>query len=211
MAGAGMAVLLAGCGGGNGGSARIGGTVSGLAANENLVLTNNGGDKLTVSSNGSFTFAGSIGSQGAYNVQVATPPATQTCSVSYGSGIVDFSADAITNVAVVCSDNAPVGATVSGLASGDSVTLSLTRANDASTLLTTVVTNNSTSGYTSSTVYRFTDSSGATVTLPLNTQYTVAIAKQPTSPKQVCAVDSSTPASGGVVGSSAITVKFNCQ
>ncbi len=212
MAGAGLAMLLAGCGGGNGGSAKIGGTVSGLATNESLVLTNNGGDNTTVSADGSFTFAKSIGSQGAYSVQVLTQPATQTCSVSYGSGVVDYSADAVTKIAVVCSDNAPVGATISGLASGATAVLSLVRGGDSSTLLKTTVTNTSTSGYSASTIYRFTDASGATVTLPLNTLYTVAMPQQPAG--QTCAADTSagaTPYTGGVVNSNAITVNFICH
>ena len=207
MAGAGLAMLLAGCGGGSGGSAKIGGTVTGLAANESLVLTNNGGDNMTVSANGSFTFAKSIGSQGAYSVQVLTQPATQTCSVSYGSGVVDYSADAVTKIAVICSDNAPISATVSGLASNDSVGISLTLANDPgpTNLYKATATAN---GAVSS----FVNASGTTISaLPLGTLYTVAIFAQPTNPAQVCVVDKSTPASGGVVNSNAITVKFDCQ
>jgi hypothetical protein len=207
MAGAGLAMLLAGCGGGGSGSATIGGSVTGLAANESVVLTNNGGDSVTVSSNTSFTFPHSVGSQGAYSVQVATQPANQTCSVSLGSGVVNFSGDNISDVVVACTNNAPISASIAGLAANDSVTVSLTLANDPSP------TNLYTSTLTASgTVTSFVNGAGTTVTaLPLGTLYTVAISAQPTTPKQVCAVDPATPPSGGVVSSNAIAVDFTCQ
>jgi hypothetical protein len=61
----------------------VGGTVSGLAASESVVLQNNGGDNLTVNSNGSFTFSTSVAQGATYNVTVLTQPATQTCTVTY--------------------------------------------------------------------------------------------------------------------------------
>jgi hypothetical protein len=207
MAGAGLALVLAGCGGGGSGSATIGGSVSGLAANESLVLTNNGGDSITVSSNTSFKFAHSIGSQGAYNVQVATQPANQTCSVSQGSGVVNYSGDNISDVAVVCTNNAPISATISGLAANDSVTVSVTLANSPSTsnFYTTTTTTNGK-------IASFTNQLGTTITaLPLGTLYTVAISQRPVNPLQTCTVDPSTPPSGGVVSSNAINVNFTCQ
>src|SRR6185437_1722522 len=81
IAGAGLAALLAGCGGGGSGDATISGTVTGMAANTSVVLTLNGGNNLTVSSNGSFSFGQTVARQLSYNVQVATQPADQTCSV----------------------------------------------------------------------------------------------------------------------------------
>jgi len=197
---------LAGCGGGNVGDATISGTVTGLAAGTSMVLTNNGGNNLTVTANGSFTFAQSVAAQGSYNVQVATEPANQSCAVTFGSGVVDFSGDSIHNVAVACTANAAVSAEVSGLNStsgGNSIVFSLTLQNDPGTVYKSTATANGTVG--------FADSTGATITLPLGTLYTVAVAQQPTSPVQVCTVDSSTPASGGVVNSNAITVDFTCH
>ncbi len=98
-------LLVAACGGGGSSTPiityTIGGTVTGLSGS-GLVLQNNGGSSLAVSSSGAFTFAGRLGSGAAYAVTVATQPSfpTQTCVVTGGSGTVG-SAD-ITNVAVQC-------------------------------------------------------------------------------------------------------------
>jgi hypothetical protein len=79
----------------------IGGTVSGLSGT-GLVLQDNGGNNLSVSANGSFTFTTAIASGGAYIVTVLTQPSspTQTCVVTSGSGAVT-SAN-ITSVQVNC-------------------------------------------------------------------------------------------------------------
>lgn len=80
-----LSILLAACAGlpkgsgtgtgtGTGGPFTIGGTVSGLAAGESVVLQDNGKDNLTVSANGPFTFATSIASSGTYAVTVFTQP-----------------------------------------------------------------------------------------------------------------------------------------
>ena len=93
----------------------VGGTVSGLSGS--VVLQDNGGDNLTVSANGSFTFATNLASGAAYAVTVKTNPTGQTCTVTNGTGTI-ASAN-ITNVTVTCTTNAPstysVGGTVSGL------------------------------------------------------------------------------------------------
>jgi len=76
----------------------IGGAVSGL--NGTVVLQNNSGNNLSVSTNGSFTFSSLQQSASPYNVTVLTQPANQTCTLSGGTGNV-ASAN-VTNVAVVC-------------------------------------------------------------------------------------------------------------
>ena len=87
--------------------------MSGLSGT--VVLQDNGGDDLSVSANGSFTFATALVSGAAYAVTVKTNPSGQSCTVSSGSGTVG-SAN-VTNVAVSCSNAASytVGGTVSGL------------------------------------------------------------------------------------------------
>ena len=55
-----------------GGSYSVGGTVSGLSGT--VVLQDNGGDNLSVSANGSFTFATSLAGGAAYNVTVQDQP-----------------------------------------------------------------------------------------------------------------------------------------
>jgi hypothetical protein len=89
----------------------IGGTVSGLTGT-GLVLQDNGGNNLSVSTSGVFTFSNSVASGGAYSVSVLTQPTGQSCTVTNGSG--SASAD-VTNVQVACSNVYTVGGTVSGL------------------------------------------------------------------------------------------------
>lgn len=100
----------------------LGGTVSGLASGGQLTLDDNGGDALTVTANGSFTFATPIAWGGSYSVTVATQPTGQVCTVSNGSG-ANVSTN-ISGVVVTCSSATfAVGGTLSGLASGAQVTL----------------------------------------------------------------------------------------
>ena len=78
--------------------------MSGLSGT--VVLQDNGGDNLSVTANGSFTFATSLASGAAYSVTVKTNPSGQTCTVSSGSGTVG-SAN-VTSVAVSCANAAIV-------------------------------------------------------------------------------------------------------
>ena len=79
----------------------VGGTVSGLSGT--VVLQDNGGDNLSLSANGTFTFATALATGAAYNVTVLTNPTGQTCTVTNGSGTV--AAANITNVAVTCTNS----------------------------------------------------------------------------------------------------------
>lgn len=83
----------------------VGGTVLGLASGKTLVLTNQGGDALTVSRSGVFTFATRLPKAAPYAVGVATPPAGQSCTVTRGSGTVG-AAD-VSDVAIHCTDEVP--------------------------------------------------------------------------------------------------------
>ena len=90
-------------GSGSGGSTTsysVGGTVSGLSGT--LVLQDNGGDNLSVTANGPFTFATKLPSGTPYNVTVQTAPASQNCTISNGSGTVGTAN--VTNVAVSCAN-----------------------------------------------------------------------------------------------------------
>ena len=88
--------LLVACGRSSG-SHTIGGTVSGLSLAASLTLVNNGGDAIVVNTNGTFTFPSAV--SGSYAVAVSAAPATQTCSVSGGSGNATTN---ITNIQVNC-------------------------------------------------------------------------------------------------------------
>jgi hypothetical protein len=78
----------------------VGGTVSGLSGT--MVLQNNGGNSQTIRSNGSFTFSTPIAKGSTYSVTVSTQPATQTCTVSNGSGTVGGTN--VTNVNITCTN-----------------------------------------------------------------------------------------------------------
>jgi exo-beta-1,3-glucanase (GH17 family) len=75
----------------------VGGNVAGL--NGTLALWNNGGDKVTITANGSFTFPLQIPNDSNYVVLVASQPAGQTCTVTGGSGVASGN---VKNVAVNC-------------------------------------------------------------------------------------------------------------
>jgi large repetitive protein len=165
----------------------ISGTISGLDGT--VVLQNNGTNDLSVTSNGTFSFTTTVASGDPYAVTVLTNPTTpwQTCVVTSDTGTVT---DAnITDVVVTCSTNPyTIGGTVTGLASGDSVTL---RQNGGDDL--TVSANN---GFTFTTPVL----SGAT--------YSVTVATNPSSPvSQSCAV---TNASGTVAGANITNVVVTC-
>lgn len=118
-------LLLAGCGATI--SEPIGGTVAGLSGGTTVVLTDNGADALSVTTNGNFTFATEIGAGGAYNVAVQSNPTGETCLVAGGTGTVSSTTGPVTTVTVNCTANLTnynfVSGTVSGLATGTSVTL----------------------------------------------------------------------------------------
>src|ERR1700675_1179255 len=100
-----------GSGTGSGGPFTIGVTVSGIAGS-GLVLQDNATDKLTVTANGTFTFASTVATGGLYAVTVQTQPSnpTQTCVVSAGGG----TATANVTVTISCTTN-PVTATIGGM------------------------------------------------------------------------------------------------
>ena len=82
----------------NASSFTVGGSVSGLSGT--VVLQDNGGDDLSVTASGPFTFATKVATGAAYSVTVKTNPSGQTCTVASGSGTMG-SAN-VTSVAVTC-------------------------------------------------------------------------------------------------------------
>lgn len=76
----------------------IGGNLTHLIGS--ITLQNNGGDNLTLSSSGPFTFSTSVPYGSSYNVTILNQPAGQICMVFNGSG-TDVVAN-VTNVDVVC-------------------------------------------------------------------------------------------------------------
>jgi len=101
----------------------ISAAVSGLVGS-GLVLQNNLTDDLAISENGTYTFTQPIASGSDYSVSVLTQPSnpTQTCLVTSSMGTVVQ--DNVT-VTVICTTNTfNLSVTVSGLASGNSITFS---------------------------------------------------------------------------------------
>lgn len=103
-----LAFFSSGCGSSSGdGSSNSGSsysvvvTVMGLVGN-GLTLQNNGGDDLSVDSDGVYSFAADISDGGSYDVTVATLPyfPDQFCNVYYHSGTID-GAD-VTGIEIQC-------------------------------------------------------------------------------------------------------------
>jgi 6-phosphogluconolactonase (cycloisomerase 2 family) len=93
---------------------RITPTVVGLSGT-GLVLQNNGGDDLSVSANGSISFATKLKANTSYSVTVLKQPSTptQVCSVSGGTGTV-LNGD-ITSITINCTTSYTLGGSITGL------------------------------------------------------------------------------------------------
>src|SRR6185503_6823318 len=76
----------------------IGGEIAGFSGT-GLVLQNNGGNNLTITANGTFTFSTPLASGNTYTVTVLTEPAFQTCTVTNGTGTATAK---VVNVSVIC-------------------------------------------------------------------------------------------------------------
>ena len=77
----------------------VGGTLTGLPAGDTVTLQDNGGDNLTLSNNGTFTFPTALPNGQSYSVTVSDNERTwTTCTVTNGSGTI--SGANVTNVAV---------------------------------------------------------------------------------------------------------------
>lgn len=158
----------------------IGGSVSGLATGNSIVLRDNNTDDKTITANGTFTFTTPIASGTAYTVTVVanpTAPVSQQCTVTGGSSIVG--AGNVTGVAITCTTNSfTVGGTVIGMSTGPIVLRNnggndLSRSADGTFTFTTPV------------------ASGQ--------PYDVTIATQP--PGQICVVANGS----GTIGNAAVT------
>ena len=181
-------------------TATIGGTVSGLQGSSNsVVLQNNGGDSLTITANGSFTFKTPVtGPTDAYNVTVLTQPANplQICTVANGQGTATAN---VTNVAVTCVLAYTIGGNVTGVVgSGLKLEDTVTQGTSGTPpLFTDQLTISNTNG-----------NSAFTFTLPVPTgaTYTVSILQQPTTPAQTCNVTPSTATGTATANVTNVTV-----
>jgi cysteine-rich repeat protein len=164
----------------------IGGTVTGLpSGGAGVVLANNGGDTLTVTANGAFTFATKLTAGQSYDVTVTTQPSdTQTCVVMGGTGTVV--AGNVTSIHVNCSTTAyTIGGTISGL------TGTVVLRNNGSDMLS--VTSNGTFAFA--------------MPLASGAAYDVTVLTQPSNPTQSCTVGAGT---GTVAMANVTTVVVHC-
>jgi hypothetical protein len=170
------ATSTGGTGGTTGGNitATIGGNISGLATGASVILQDNGGDSLTVTANGSFTFKTPVtGPTDAYAVTVNTQPTNpnQICTVQNGSGTA--TTVTVTTVNVSCTNSYTIAGTVTGLV-GTGFALQ-----DAFGTTTDILTVSSTNG---NQAFTFKD------LVPTGSTYTVTISTQPTGPAQTCTI-----------------------
>ena len=163
----------------------IGGTLTGLKSGDSLTLLDNRTDALTLTANGKFTFATRLPSGSAYRLGISITPLGEKCTVTHGVGVV--AGANVTNISVSCvtAPTHTVGGIISGLKTGDQITL-LDNGADALTL---------------------TASGPFTFKTPLEsgTVYKVTIGTQP--PGEDCTVAAAT----GVIANANITsVKVTC-
>jgi sugar lactone lactonase YvrE len=156
-----------------------------LANGQQVTLLNNAGDALTLqSSNNTFAFTTPVAYGGSYSVTVGTQPTGQTCTASAasGSGVVAN----VSTVQITCSANTyTIGGTLSGLGSGQQVTL-LNNGGNAKTL-----TANGSFTFTTPVAY--------------NGAYSVTVSTQPTG--QTCTL---TNATGSGVAANVSNVGVSC-
>ena len=123
----------------------VGGSISGLSGT--VILQNNGGDNLTLSTNGEFSFQSKVAKGSEYFVSVKTNPSPLTCSASSNRGIIDSDID---TVSVTCSiETYLLSGTASGIGSstlglvhgGESINITDNGSDNVSFQFTTPVTN----------------------------------------------------------------------
>lgn len=163
----------------------IGGTVTGLVGT-GLILRDNGGDELSVTHDGTFTFASPVLVGGAYDVTVLTQPSgpAQVCSVAGGSGTATSN---VSDLQVTCvTSTFAIGGTIVGLL-GTSLVL---QDNGGDVL-----------AITANGAFAF------PTPIASGQAFAVTITVQPAGPAQTCSVIGGT---GTVVGADITSVVVNC-
>ncbi len=155
-------------------TATIGGMVSGLVANSSVILQNNGGDSLTITGNGAFTFKTPVTGADVYAVTVTTQPVNpnQICTVTGGSGTAGAN---VTSVMVNCVLSYSIGGTVTGVVGSG---LILQNSSDLEQLAISPANGNQ--------AFTFKN------LVPTGTAYTVTVFAEPTGPTQACVVSAGT-------------------
>ena len=139
-------------------------------------MQDNGGDSLTVTANGAFTFKTAVTGADIYLVTVLTQPTSpnQICTVANGSGSASAN---VTNVAVTCVLSYTIGGTATGVV-GSGLILQDSAGNTVEKLPISAANGNQ--------AFTFKQ------LVPTGTMYSVTIFAQPTGPTQTCTVTPST-------------------
>lgn len=162
----------------------VGGLVSGLLGS-GLVLRNNGGNDLAVTTDGAFTFSAAVVSGTPFAVSVRTQPSnpSQTCTVNGGSGT---RASAVTNVSIECVVNSfTVGGGLSNLR-GTGLALQVNGGEIVSPTGSNFV---------------------FPTAIPSGRAYSVVVTSQPTNPHQTCSANA---ASGTVTNANVTSISIAC-
>lgn len=168
-------------------AATISGTLQGLTSGSSINLQNLGGDTLTLTANGSFTFVTAVPSGASYNVAISAQPSGELCTVANPTGGIGATPINVTNVTVKCQPSALVEATVSGLLANTAVVLSNNGSLSSVPVNGTVVFGN---------------------TLTAGTQWAVSVYSQPTG-GQFCKVQD--PSTGTIDANlTTVNVNVNC-
>ncbi|MES0490188.1 MAG: hypothetical protein ABUK01_09360 [Leptospirales bacterium] len=163
-------------------------TVNGI--NGTVVLQNNGVDDISITANGSYTFATALATGLPYAVTVLTQPTNpiQACTITNGGGII--AAANINNINVICTTASfTVGGNVTGLAASEQVLLQ----NNAADNITIIGGGTSTDPF---------------VSAPVNDQSAYAITVVTPPAGKTCTVGTG---AGTVSGSNVTTVTVTCS
>lgn len=172
----------------------VGGTVTGLAGGDQVVLQN-GSDTKTITANGSFTISTGVAQGASYSVQVqsATLSGGKICTAGANVGVVGMAS--VTNVSVVCAAPFTLSVQVTDLSAQGALGSGL------------VFQNNGTNDRT---VSAFATPTAFSVQVAAGASYSVTVKTQPSSPNQVCSAVSPTDAND-TMPASARTVTFGCS
>ena len=185
-----LVMAIAGCGSSGSGGGKtppsvrytVGGFVNDLL-NSPVTLVNNGTDKVTIPTYGSFAFPTLLSSGTSYNITIGTQPTNgQNCIVQNPTGVVTTAN--INSIIVFCLSPATIGGTLFGL-TGSGLALQL---NGADTL-----------SLSSNGAFQFTS------TVKYGDSYVVTVSAQPTNPAQRCTLTNNTGSPQGNVENILVT------
>jgi len=147
----------------------VGGTVTGLANGNSFTVQNNGGDDLTISTNGSYSFAAllSDGSDYLVTTGATTGPVNQFCIAIFSTQSGTIAGADVTDANILCRNLYTVGGNLTGLQNGAEVVIQ----NNGATL---TLNSNGSFVFTSN----WTD----------GTAFSTTVVTQPTAPNQNCRV-----------------------